>query len=121
MAAATSDRRGSESPPLPKTSGWTFPLLAVAAISATIGFAICIKVWLATSGATNEDILRTANRQYSSDNLIVAGELAKRVKADAEEPEKVMLKHFLGWRRKDTRRGLNDRSPPVTSRVSYGG
>ncbi|HBJ34457.1 MAG TPA: hypothetical protein DDZ51_06770, partial [Planctomycetaceae bacterium] len=65
------------------------------AISATIGFAICIKVWLATSGATDDDILRTANRQYSSDNLIVAGELAKRVEVGPEMPEKAMMKHFL--------------------------
>ncbi len=117
MAAATSDRRGSEAPPLPKTSGWTFPLLAVAAISATIGFAICIKVWLATSGATNEDILRTANRQYSSDNLIVAGELAKRVKADAEEPEKVMLKHFLVGAGKIREGGLT--TDPRLSRAAF--
>jgi tetratricopeptide (TPR) repeat protein len=95
MAAAPSERRGSDGPPAPKKRGWTLPLLAVAAISSTIGFAICIKVWMATTGATNDDILRTANRQYSSDNLIVAGELAKRVEVVAEEPEKAMLKHFL--------------------------
>jgi len=95
MAASTSERRGSEDEKSPKPRGLTIPLLAIAAISATIGFAICIKVWLATTGATNEDILRTANRQYSSDNLIVAGELAKRFEVAAEEPEKAMLKHFL--------------------------
>lgn len=95
MAAAPPERRGLEVPLSPGKRGWTLPFLAVAAISATIGFAVCIKVWLATSGATNDDILRTANRQYSSDNLIVAGELAKRVQAIAEEPEKAMLKHFL--------------------------
>lgn len=95
MASTPSDRRDSEGPASSRQRGWTLPLLAVAAISATIGFAICIKVWLATSGATNEDILRTANRQYSSDNLIVAGELAKRVEVVSEEPEKAMLKHFL--------------------------
>lgn len=95
MAAAPSERRGSEDPVSPKKRGWTLPLLIVAALSATIGFAICIKVWMATSGATNDDILRTANRQFSSDNLIVAGELAKRVEVAAEDREKLMLKHFL--------------------------
>lgn len=95
MAPANPERRESGGTKAPKTRGLTIPLLAVAAISATIGFAICIKVWLATTGATNDDILRTANRQYSSDNLIVAGELAKRFEVVAEEPEKTMLKHFL--------------------------
>jgi len=95
MAAATSERRGPEVAITPQPRGLTIPLLAVAAISATIGFGICVKVWLATTGATNDDILRTANRQYSSDNWIVAGELAKRFEVMAEEPEKAMLKHFL--------------------------
>jgi len=95
MAAATPELRGSEGAVTPQPRGLTIPLLAVAAISATIGFGICIKIWLATNGATNDDILRTANRQYSSDNLIVAGELAKRFEVAAEEPEKAMLKHFL--------------------------
>lgn len=95
MAAATSELRGSEGAITPTPRGVTIPLLAVAAISATNGFGICIKIWLASTGTTNDDILRTANRKYSSDNLIVAGELANRFEVVAEEPAKALLKHFL--------------------------
>lgn len=95
MAANPLDNRASVEVPSRKPRGLTIPLLAVAAVSATIGFAICIKVWLATTGATDQEILRTANSQYASNNWIVAGELAKRVEVGPDEPEQEMLKHFL--------------------------
>lgn len=117
MAAATSERPISNAPPTPKARNLTLPLLGVAAVSATVGFAICIKVWLATSGASDDDILRTANRQYASNNLIVAGELAKRVQPSGEEPEKVMLKHFLVGAGKMREAVLTP--DPRVSRVAY--
>jgi len=119
MATASPPRRPADAPApvTPPSKSFTTPLLIVAAISATIGFAICIKVWVGSTGATDEDILRIANSQYSSNNRVIAGELAKRAKVPGEALEKVMLRHFLIGAGKAREAKLKD--DPSASRAAF--
>jgi len=95
MATVTQSENRPTATAAPRSKGLTIPLIAVAGISAAVGFAICLKVWMGSTGASDEERLRIANRQYSAGNLVIAGELARDATIPEEAAEQFTLRQFL--------------------------